>query len=111
MAHTASIASSAGSRRRRKRSNSFGNEGERDLVAKPILIYATDALFWITLVSVTICFGGRAAIGQAVLGVGSSLTAMCWLLHLSTSSESRYCLTKVEWLWCLAILVAIVQIV
>ncbi len=101
-------------RRRRHRSrptNQFADpaaSGERP--QQPWLVSATDACLCLTFLLVALGFGGRAAIGQLFLVAGALTTTGCWLLHQLTASERKYIWTGSEWLWCLGILVAGIQI-
>lgn len=90
---------------------SFGVRSERDRAALPWLVAATDACLWMTLVGVTVCFGGRAAVGQLVLVTGAALTTLCWLLHLLTKREPSYHWTGTEWLWLAGIGVGASQLI
>ena len=87
----------------------FGSDGKRD--AQPFLVTATDVCLWMTFFGVTICFGGRAAVGQLILVVGAALTAGCWLLRQLSSREPRYTWTGSEWLWLAGIAIGVSQIV
>lgn len=91
------------------RSFGFGSDGERG--AQPFLVTATDACLWMTFFGVTVCFGGRAAVGQLILVVGAALTASCWLLHQLSSREPNYSWTGSEWLWLTGILLGVSQII
>ena len=103
--------------KRRRRSTRRSGSGEPQfgsnfkVPSQPILVTATDICLWLTMIAVTIGFGGRFAIGQVALVVGSSLMAFFWMLHQFTSSERRYAWTGSEWLWCLGILVSLAQLV
>ncbi len=87
----------------------FESGGERN--AQPFLVTATDVCLWMTFFGVTVCFGGRAAVGQLILVVGAALTAGCWLLHQLTARESRCTWTGSEWLWLAGIAIGVSQII
>ncbi len=106
MAHRSKRSRSAG---RSTRSFGFGSGDRRE--AQPLLVTATDICLWSTIVAVTVCFGGRAAVGQLILAVGAALTAGCWLLHQLSSKEPKYTWTGSEWLWLAGIAVGVTQIV
>lgn len=72
---------------------------------------ATDACLCLTFLLVALGFGGRAAIGQLFLVAGALATTSCWLLHQLTAAERKYVWSGSEWLWCLGIAVAGIQIV
>ena len=91
------------------RSFGFGSDGERN--AQPFLVTATEACLWMTFFGVTVCFGGRAAVGQFILVVGATLTASCWLLHQLSSREPDYSWTGSEWLWLTGIIIGASQII
>ena len=91
------------------RSFGFGSDGERN--AQPFLVTATEACLWMTFFGVTVCFGGRAAVGQFILVVGAALTASCWLLHQLSSREPDYSWTGSEWLWLTGIIIGASQII
>ena len=88
---------------------SFGSSGKREV--QPFLVTATETCLWMTFFGVTVCFGGRAAVGQLVLVVGAALTAGCWLLHQLSSREPNYSWTGSEWLWLTGIGIGVSQIV
>lgn len=77
---------------------------------QPILLIATDVCIWGTMIAVAIGFGGRMAMGQVALILGTTATAVCWMLYQLTSSEPRYVWTGSEWLWTAGILVGVAQI-
>lgn len=99
------------SRSSRRAVTSFVTDDAENRTVVPRLCRITDFCLWATFVAVTLCFGGRAAVGQLILVAGASLTAFVWLLHLLTSSEREYAWTGSEWLWCAGILVGVAQVV
>lgn len=100
------------SKRRRRRSRqtlSFTEPGS-ERQAQPLMIMLTDACLCLTFLLVAAGFGGRAAIGQFFLVTGALVTTGCWLVHQFMTSERRYIWSGCEWLWCVGIVVAAVQI-
>lgn len=99
------------SRSASRKTHSFGFEsnGERD--AQPFLVVATDVCLWMTIVGVTVCFGGRAAVGQLILIVGAAQTAGCWISHQLSSRERQCSWCGSEWLWLTGIVIGVSQII
>ena len=97
------------SRHRSHHSIDFGASRERG--TQPLLVTATDVCLGITFIGVTVCFGGRAAVGQLILVIGASLTACCWALHQLTSRDSQWAWTGSEWLWLAGIAIGVSQII
>lgn len=93
-----------------RRADSFGFAPDEGAVAQPMLVTATDICWWATILGVTVCFGGRAAIGQLIFVVGAGLTTGCWLLHQLLSKQPRYIWTGSEWLWCAGIAIGAIQL-
>lgn len=85
--------------------------GSKHGVSQPLLVTATDVCLCLTFILVALGFGGRAAIGQLFLVAGALATTTCWLLHQLTASERKYVWSGSEWLWCLGIAVAAIQII
>lgn len=98
-------------RRRRRSSRTLQFTEPTSDVSQPWLVSMTDACLCITFVLVALGFGGRAAIGQLFLVAGALVTTGCWLTHQLTTREARYTWSGSEWLWCVGILVAGLQIV
>ena len=97
------------SKSRRPQSFGFGTGSRRK--SQPFLLTATDVCLWLTFFGVTVCFGGRAAVGQLILVVGAALTAGCWLLHQLTSRKPRRMWTGSEWLWLAGVVLGVSQII
>jgi len=93
-----------------RRADSFGFAPDEGAVAQPMLVTATDICLWATILGVTVCFGGRAAIGQLIFVVGAGLTTGCWLLHQLLSKRPRYTWIGSEWLWCAGIAIGAIQL-
>ena len=104
----------AGSKRSR---SSHRHHGEQSFGSKspvpsiPWLVTATDVCLVLTLVTVSIGFGGWMAHGQLALVIGASATAICWALYQFLSSSARWTFTGSEWLWLAGILVGLIQII
>lgn len=104
----------AGSKRsrsshRRHEEHGFGSRSPAP--STPWLVTATDLCLAVTLLAVSIGFGGRMAHGQLALVIGASATAICWALYQFTSSSARWTFTGSEWLWLAGIGVGLVQII
>lgn len=94
-----------------RRASSFGFAAGQAESSRPLWVALTDLCAWTTFVAVAACLGGRLAIGQLVLVVGASATALCWLLHQLTAERPAYSWTGSEKLWLAGILIAVAQIV
>src|SRR5581483_12288737 len=95
-------------RRRRRSSGQFLPAVEAP-PPTPWLAAATDLGLLAALWLVTLCLGGRLALGQGILLATAIWSACCWALHQVTARESRWIWTRSEWLWLAGIGILMVQ--